>query len=140
MHHGMHPNDKNRYCVRGPPGRNSATQQDAGHGLRDLLPVRAMTRTRRCGPLLKIEHKNAATLAISTENRKQVHDELALTVHAVYAWPKASERVGNASMSPLLIADDWARHMCGQQVRGSSSCHSKCTMSWHLQFTRCTLG
>ena len=81
MHHGMHPNDKNRYCVRGPPGRNSATQQDAGHGLRDLLPVRTMTRTRRDGPLLKIERKNAATLAISTENRKQVQDELALTVH-----------------------------------------------------------
>ena len=37
----------------------------------DLLPVRSMTRTRRCGPLLKREHKNAATLAISTENRKQ---------------------------------------------------------------------
>ena len=53
----------------------------AGHGLRDLLPVRTMTRTRRCGPLLKIERKNAATIEISTENRKQVQDELALTVH-----------------------------------------------------------
>ena len=42
--------------------------------------------------------------------------------------------------SPLLFADDWARHVCGQQVRGSSSCYSKCTMNWHLQFTRCTLG
>ena len=42
--------------------------------------------------------------------------------------------------SPLLFADDWTRHVCGQQVRGSSSCYSKCTMNWHLQFTRCTLG
>jgi hypothetical protein len=66
----MHPNDKNRYCVRGPPGRNSATQQDAGHGLRDLLPVRTMTRTRRCGPWLKIEHKGAAAFAIPEGSRK----------------------------------------------------------------------
>ena len=62
-----------------------------------------MTRTRRCGPLLKIERKNAAaTLAISTENRKQVHDELALTVHAVYAWPKASERVGGLKYESIM--------------------------------------
>ena len=64
MHHGLHPDDKNRYCVRGLQGRNSATQQDVGHGLRDLLPVRTMTRTRRCGPLLKREHKGAAAFAI----------------------------------------------------------------------------
>jgi hypothetical protein len=46
----------------------------------------------------------------------------------------------SSSMSPLLSADDWSLHVCDQQVRGSSSCHFKCTMSWHLQFTRCTFA
>jgi hypothetical protein len=43
-------------------------------------------------------------------------------------------------MSPLLSADDWSLHVCDQQIRGSSSCHFKYTMSWHLQVTRCTFA
>ena len=38
-----------------------------------------------------------------------------------------------------MIADGWSRHVCDQQVRGSSSYHPKCQQNWHLQFTRYTL-
>ena len=48
-----------------------AAASGAGHGLRDLLPVRSMIRARRCGPLLKRAGKGAAAFAISKENRKQ---------------------------------------------------------------------
>ena len=39
--------------VRRRADASPAAASGAGHGLRDLLPVRSMTRTRRCGPLLK---------------------------------------------------------------------------------------
>ena len=47
-----------------------AAASDAGHDLLELLPVRTMTRTRRCGPLLKIEHKGAAAFAIPEGSRE----------------------------------------------------------------------
>jgi hypothetical protein len=87
MHHGLQPNDKNRYCVR-PTGNNSYTARRRPWPARFIDGANNDTHTA-LRPVLKREHKNAATLAISKENRNhggRVHVHLPLQTQATACW------------------------------------------------------
>ena len=85
-----------------------AAASGAGHGLRDLLPVRSMTRTRRCGPLLKKGQGRSGTCDFQREPQARRRAD---------ASPAAASGAGHGLLDLLPVRSMIRARRCGPLLK-----------------------